>query len=378
MTLTWTDIQQTQEYQDDFERIGMIAQKAIAIEDEIDTTSPFLFILSHLVTILRYHTNHMPDLKDLDLTPFLSLIQNEVGLGLPLTTTFPLVEFLRENKSWFSHRGAEILYDFIGSLVGSPLEIHYPKELIFRMSDPRSCISGAVSTTGGVKAFDLSKQARIRDGKFWAQYTYIVDVLQAQDIIVLSDLIALLQNVHPAGTKMFLRLQFKFVLDTTGYLPELAGFSEVIRDTFQLKKKFPSFDNFLMISGGRTNGLSMRGGTRFNQNFGDRVIRPVIPDQYLQRMSTSRLMSNYIDNQPNRSFSRLRALPDGTYETLYADNDATVLENVRTNVGLSQYQWGSIKDLTWREIKSAAWNLDRANMRGQWMQEQAFVEFREV
>lgn len=56
---------------------------------------------------------------------------------------------------------------------------------------------------------------------------------------------------------------------------------------------------------------------------------------------------------------------DGTYSQVYADNDAKVMANVTTNLGLGQYTYLELKDLTHRQLAYGAYNLDQQNMNGQ-------------
>jgi hypothetical protein len=66
--------------------------------------------------------------------------------------------------------------------------------------------------------------------------------------------------------------------------------------------------------------------------------------------------------------------PNNTYEIVFADNDAIVMQNVSQNVGLAVIEYQDLANLTYRELHYAAYNLDH-NLdynypHETWMQEQ--------
>lgn len=260
LTLDWTTIQASDEYQSDLTLLKDLVVNALGIEDIVDQANPFVYMCANLVATHRYFVRHLPEVKDLDLTPFLNYMQKEIGFDLPLTSNFPTLEFLRESKSWYGHKGAISIFAFIGSLVGSPIEVDAPAKLIFKLDSSRSYLSGKSTHLGGERPFNDSNLARIRDGIYWSQFTYLVDVLQAQNIVNTTDLINLLNNVHPAGTKMFIKFRFNYI--TPQQTVTLLSFKEKVTDSFFLRMPWPSLDNNLILDD-RNSALSMHFGKDF-------------------------------------------------------------------------------------------------------------------
>jgi hypothetical protein len=366
LDLNYSDIQQTEEYQNDVSLLTSILMNAVGNEKIAREAYVFIWIITSLAATQRYFVRHMPDLVDIDTSPFLNLIQAETGLNLPLTSDIPLVEFLRESKSWAEHKGSIAIYDFIGDLVGSPIEVDFPKDLIFKVGKLRTCVGGA---SGGPYSFAQSKMGRIRDGILWAQFTYIVNVLQAQDITSIDDLFNLLNSVDPAHCQMFVKLAFNFSTQTV--VPTVQS-RDFIKDHYVIRNQWPTVGNQWLVGGSAR--VSMRNGNALLMITNINEIPLLQTDSTFRRMSDDTIMHDYITSVgPWAGFSRYISV-NGDYQQVFSDTDAIVLENVSTNVGISQYEWQDLATLTWQELQDAAWNLDQANMRGTYMPNQLDVE----
>lgn len=237
----------SEEYQHDFDMILDILNKSIALDPLFGPDEPTMQAVAYLLSIQRYYIRHFPDQVDIDLTSFIQYIQAMVGLNLPnLKNLLSVSELLRESKRYNGHKTVLPLFDFIGDLIGAKIEIRYPSDLIFRLDAVRSCLDGAVSNHGPL-AWKDSKLAHIEDGYMWSEFTYIVAILQMQQITNLDDLIALLNNVHPAGLRRIIDGYFNYV---AGYDPELdlpLMFKEVFYSGNQMQEGKPTLDNYWLL-----------------------------------------------------------------------------------------------------------------------------------
>lgn len=268
-TLTdWDAIVQTQEYQDDYSLLKNLLTAGIATSLFISQDDVFVGVMAHLIALLRYHIRHLPEVTDIDLSPFLPYIQQEVGIELPLTQAIPVVEFLRENKSWYGHKGTESLYDFIGQVVGSEIEILYPRDHIWFWDDPNCFWSGAESDHG-MLPWNESKVAYWRDGIFYALYTYVVRVLHAEAIVNYQDFLNLIKSIHPAGTQRFIWLESTFITDPTP-ATQMKSFEDLWEYSWQ-RNQWPTWDNGWMWSDPPSK-WSMHGGSSF---YGDMYVEEI-------------------------------------------------------------------------------------------------------
>jgi hypothetical protein len=357
-TMDWDAIATTDEYIADLDTLTNLLMNAVGNNYLAHHAQVFIKIIAHLAAIHRYYVRHFGEIKDLDLTPFLSHIQDEVGFALPLTNDIPLVELIRENKSWYGHKTTEVLYAFIADLVGSPIKLEYPRDLIFTLDSSKAFVGGAVTHNGGILPWDSSNLGRIRDGIYWAQFVYVVDVLQAQEIINITDLINLVVSVHPAGLKRFLNLRYNFWI---AYEPtqNLLGYSELISDWYLIGAPYPTLDNGFTLSDTHSK-LDMHNGNFLLSDVNVKEIPFWNIDVGARRYSHDTLTHVYYLGKPNVGFSRGIGNPDGTYTTVYPDNDAIVYQNVTENVGLAGYPESVLELLTERELQYAAYNLDGA------------------
>jgi hypothetical protein len=226
----WSDIYQNETYQTELKRLLDMITHSLGQENYLDQNTPFVWAAADLGAILRYFSSNIPGVKDIDETPFLNLISQEVGNQLPGTQEIPLVEWIRENKSWNGHKSPVPIFTFIGDLIGSPIEIDYPSDLIFKLDSTRSCLDGAFSL-GGPLPFKQSKLARIEDGFIWGIWTYIVKVLEFQNVKSYSDLLTLLDAVHPAGLLRIIELYDNYLAgqdDTQATV----GINDTVTDNF--------------------------------------------------------------------------------------------------------------------------------------------------
>jgi hypothetical protein len=230
----------SEEFTNDVALLTTLIVNAVGLSQYVDDNDPYVYVLAFLLALQRYYVRHLPDTKDIDTTPYLDLLQAEVGEGLPVVTDIPLVEFIREAKSWAGHKGTEGLYRFIGQLVGSPIEIDIPAKKILMFDSLDTLMDGAASDNG-ILSFDESKLGYIRDGVFYAHFTYVVKVLQAQNIVNFNDLLALLNNVHPSGYQEFLEVDSNYFNE--GVESTQAGTWVHNIDTGIIDTQFPGFDN---------------------------------------------------------------------------------------------------------------------------------------
>lgn len=367
--LTWSDVAQTEEYLNDFDLLLGLMVRSYAMDDTIDETDPFVQILAHIAAIRRYYIRHLPNVRDVDLSPFVSYLQAEVGINLPLTQSVPIAEFLKESKQWFSKKGSVALYTFIGNLVGSPLALRYPKDRIFRWDSRNSRYDGGYSTSGELP-WSTTQLARFH-GPFWSYYSYIVDVLQAQRIDYLSDVFSLLQAVHPAGEFYYPYLYFNYACQPLE-VSNSAAFQVTGNFDWYCKSKFPAWDNGFTWDDPKSR-WDMKNGNILTGLFSVVEAPLLVPDLRVRGIAQDTVSHNYLAD-PGQAFSRQVQTGDLTHITVYADNDAIVMQNVTTNVGIKEIPWSSFETLTWRELQYAAWDLQDQNPEGPWLQEIPFCK----
>jgi len=104
-----------------------------------------------------------------------------------------LRKFIKDAKTFYSHKGNEKSFRFIFNLLRGELRMFYPHKYIFNVSDDKSTLSGLPRDTANEKIHKL------HDNEYWAYYTY--EILSDLDITVYEQIIK--QTVHPAGFKMF-------------------------------------------------------------------------------------------------------------------------------------------------------------------------------
>lgn len=367
LDLNWNDIITSDQYTADLAMLTKIAVDGLGIEEYIAADNPFVFVIANLVAIQRYFIRNQVQVVDIDTTPFLNLIQQEIGFDLPLSPELPTLEWLRESKSWYGHKGAVGLMPFIGALVGSPLEIDYPAQLIARWDQSNTCLSGKVTSHGGLVPFADSKQARIRDGVRWAQFVYFVKVLQAQNLTNYTDLLNLLNNVHPAGTKRFMYYLFNYIVDEPVLTCPGFGGKFIFNPTLRLP--WPTLDNGLLFDSP---------SSQWDQHYPGWIVEmevlslsPYQPGNLYRQVPYDTLTNIYIPGLPWTTVQR-EYWDEATqeYVQLFSDNDSLVYENVTTNMGLASYTYAQIEGLTYRQLQNIAWNNDQKNMQDQpWLHE---------
>ena len=259
--LSWAEIIATDEFQQDYNDVVLpICVKSIGNEIIAQKNTEFVQIVATMVAILRWHIKKIGDQTDLDLSEFIQFLADEVGVALPETSAIPMKEFLRETKTFYGHKTTETLIQFAGDVIGSAVHVYYPAELIFYLDHRRSFLSGAMA--GHELTFENSKRARLRDGIFWAKFVYVVEVLQAQNVINMNDFLAILDSIHPAGMMRFIKLQYNY------WLEELTDdgiecWGEIYRENLMVPEPGSgtggTLDNNFMLSS-RESFLSTRSG----------------------------------------------------------------------------------------------------------------------
>jgi hypothetical protein len=359
LVLDWADICQTTEYQVDFNNVQTLVFNSLGNDTMAQSASAFIYIIANLVAIQRYYIRHISETADdLDLSPFINLIAAEVGLDLPITSAIPLNVFLRENKSWAGHKTTVKLINFIGLLCGSQIQVEYPKDLIFRWGTPRSMFSGAKSPGGGPLPWDQTCLAHWRDGIYWAQFVYVLQVLQAQNVVNITDLINMVKSVHPLGLQRFMNFDLQLITPVT----EPA--------TIPIWNDW-AHDYYTNINPGGWPAWSSSGWSWSTRKpsvywsmhslgylFQFRVTPvPLLKiDTMARRYSTDTLTHQYYLDNPAIGFSRGIGQPDGTYETVYSRTDAIVYQNVTQNVGIGSLPYSVMNSLTLIELENAALN----------------------
>ena len=351
--LDWDEIVLTDEYAEDVLLMSKIIVLAIANEAIVNVENEFVQSMSHFLAVQRYMIRHIPDIKDLEKSAYYDLIAQEIGFNIPTVEGFPLDEFLRENKRWFGHKGTEILYSFLGELIGSPIDIYYPQDLIFKLDSLRSRLSGGASDQG-VLPFKQSKLARFRDGRFYARFTYVVDVLQGQLVTNWNYLNLILDSIHPAGLKRFLKIRHWHLEDLPASSLVESGAYKKSRLYFYALRKYRGLSNGFRLSDPNSCldqlfSFSWVGHTWIRQtaparsfNYGYRVI------------AHDSFMHVFPEGYPDEVFYKWGPGVDGAYQKVYADQDGEILTIQQTNMSLNEIPYGEVKNLTLREMKNIA------------------------
>jgi hypothetical protein len=354
--VNWEEIVETEEFQEEVEVITNLLVASLGSDMVWDATNPFIYTVAYLTAVHRYYIKHIPECGDIDTSPFIECLKKEIGADLPLTDAIPVVEFLREAKNFYSRKGTEVLFKFVGALINSAIEINYPRELVFRFSNPRSRLSGA-SSNHGILPFKQSKLARFAGGSFWTNWTYLVEVKDAQNMRHVEDLMNFLDHIHPAGTARFLTLIYTLVTgaDRPNYSPIIRHFHK--EWTWIQKKKYATFDNNWNF-GSKKAKFSMHGGGLWNKNIDlIRAPRLLVVNSY-RTLEKDSLTVTADPNDPGYIFSRKIPHSDGTYSDGYGDNDDLVAEAQTLNMSVSQATYGVHKDKTYRQVKKIAYGLD--------------------
>jgi len=365
MSISWDDIINTDEYLTDKENITNILKASFGNAAFEDDDEVFIGQIAHLVAVHRYFARHFIEQNDIDDTLFLDSIKNEIGVGIPLTDAIPIKQFLKENKAWFGHKGTELLYTFIGEVVGSPIEVHLPNEMVARWDDPRTCLSGVQGSA--LDSWDSLKLAYLHDGVYWTRYTYLVIILQSHLITNMNDFLALVESIHPAGTKRFFIFKFQYAFDLSDvsiYKP-----STIVKSSYFLRTPYPTLDNNLIASGGDMHCFSMHGGNFWVSTPSVIPIYPLYAAPSYMQIQYEGQLHEQIEDHQNWTFNRRKSIEGDDYEVVYADNDAYLYENQTTNMGAKLLPWGVVSTKTYRELKNIAWDKDQKNQRLSWFQD---------
>lgn len=151
----------------------------------------------------RIHTliEKFPELRDIDLVDdqFLDYLFDEFGVALPRIGVLNRREILRESKNWYMRKGTPVLYKYLAAALGLPISIFEPATLLIRPSDPSTLLSGAMNKPPDAP----SRLGRLRDGIYWAYFTYHIKLSGVQYIEDLTELYQAFALIHPAGTRAF-------------------------------------------------------------------------------------------------------------------------------------------------------------------------------
>lgn len=377
--ISWADVELTESYTTDVELLTELIVKAIGLENEIDENSPFVYALTRLLALLRYKIKFFPEQVDIDNPDYLPLLQAEVGLGLPESDLFPAVELVRENKHWHGRKGNEALYEFIGDLIGSEIELYYPKRLIMCLDDLDTLLDGGESDNGPLP-FKQSKMGRIRDGVLWASYTYIVHVLQGQNVTDLDFLHTVLRLIHPAGTQLFLQVT-SISLGARSHVPEQVGlFNQDSLVTFFTYRDLPSLDNGL-----ETDHLGSMTDTFLDLNFFAPIYiidsRDESSANAFRVITDDGMLHKTIAGKPWAIFSRYKSSnqdEEEDYIKVYPDEDMNLLINQETNMSMSELLYDDIADLEYREIEHIAYDKANQNPPKYWYPDLAMCTIEDI
>lgn len=185
-------------------------------EDVVADTDLQIFVKLLATSLAEYVTkiDNLPSLVDIDLvdSEYLTYLQKQFALKLPDSSTFDSREFLRESKAWYSGKGTNNLYKFIGTITNTSLSTFETSKLVLRTSNPGTRLSGTFSN-GAKLPYEQSKLGRIRDGILWAYFVYILRVQGAQYVSSLSDLFTIIKLNHTAGSQFFSEIDFYWKTD---------------------------------------------------------------------------------------------------------------------------------------------------------------------
>jgi len=352
--LNWDEIVETEEYQDDLALLAKIITQAFGNAQIILENNVFVQVMSHLLACQRYMINHIPDIKDLEESAYLELIAQEIGFNVPVLEGFPMQEFLRENKRWFGHKGTEVLYQFLGALIGSEIEVYYPQDLILKLDVLRTRLSGGASTQGKL-AFKNSNLARIRDGRYYARFVYVVDVLQGQLVDNWQYLFLMLDSIHPAGLKRFIKIRNYYIAeldpeiekDKSGYYRKRRAYFYSFRKYKGLSNGFRLSDPSCMLD--QIYSFSWVGHTWIRQTAPSRSF-----NYSYRTIAQDSFMHVYPTGYPEECFFKWKAGLNGDYEKVYAEDDGEIMSIQTTNMSFGEIPLGDLAGRTLREIKYIA------------------------
>lgn len=375
--LNWDTIKESQEYQDNFSKVKNLLVKSMGNEDIVNSSNPLAHAVASLVAMQRYFVRHIPDLGDLDATPYLDLIRKEVGCDLPFTSKVPVKEFLRESKVWYGTKGTEALLKYAGNLINSQVDVDYPYKRIFRMNSKSTLLNGTPNSPK--LPFKDSKVGYLQDGYFWTSFTYLVTVLNAQNVDNLSDLLTVAEAVHPAGFRSFIRLHHLAFPDED-YPSEAVMFHEYTQETHFLDKNYPTLNNGFRCNDSRSR-LNMKNGVVQLLEFDIQVV-PLLDEIFAvgyRTIDTDTFMHFPPSNIGSHAcFSRyIPDLENNDYIEVFSDNDSLVYEIVTTNMGLKNYNYEDISELTFRHLQDVAYDLDQQNQNTTWFNDMLLVDITE-
>lgn len=364
-TQNWAEIEQTEEYQRDYELLLTVFVNSLGNEAIFDKTNALVQLFAHLLAIHRYFTIHFPEMKDLDETLFVEDMKKEIGYNLPALTAFPTIQLLKESKHWFGHKGVEVLYHFLGSLINSPVELTYPQKLIFHLDTLDHALDGDVSNNGP-KRFAESKLAHIRDGIFWAKFTYVVNILQGQLVSNWTDMDLILKSIHPSGLQMFLHVLNWNYLDRPEEWIDFAGQFQKHRDYFYAFRRYRGLSNGFILD----STDSLLDQLYSHAWVGTTYIRETPSAQsfnYAYRtIAHNGFMHSHPVGYPGECFFKWAPTTDDQYKQVYADQDGEILTIQQTNMSLKDIPYGELKNRSFREFKNIAWNKRGQNPSKNW------------
>lgn len=373
--LDWDAIILTEEYETELALMNKIIVKGIANDGIVDSDNVFVQVMSHMLAVQRYLIKHVPSIKDLDESAFFEYMQKEVGFFVPTIDEFPISEFMKENKRWFGHKGTEVLYEFLGSLIGSPIEVYYPKDLIFKLDNIRCKLDGGESTKG-VLPFKISSLAHIRDGIFWANFTYVVHVMQGQLVTNQLFLNAILKTIHPAGTKMFLSIDDWSVSE---YIDnDLAEGSKSEGTTsFYAFKPYPGLDNGFILDDLNCL-LDQLGGFAWVNTIDIQQSRDEAFFYGYRMIHWDTLLHEYPTDDPSGIFFLWVQDSDDTYKKQYADENADILLIQQTNMSFEELTLGDIEGRSMRELANIAMGNKGKSPDTPWFRDLTLVDIVEI
>jgi hypothetical protein len=330
-------------FYDDFFKVQEAFIRALGTQLHLVTdTKSLINPASYLISQLRYWIHRFPNLIDLDNSPYLTLLTNEIGIDLPRSAKMPLLEMARENRSWYGKKGTESLFKFIGALVGTKLEINTPQDLIFTLDGSKSALSGSMSGSG--TPWNDSKLARIRDGEEWSHYTYIIKALQSQNIQNPDDLIYLINKVHPAGTKYFITWLYNWFVEKVTDNKSQSNYYEDIKWWSQPNK----LDINFKLSSSR---LSMMAG-KYLKGWYVQIIDAIDLLLSARTIYSATLQHTWYEN-PRITFSYY-----GSNNTLVCAKDSSLLKKyLSKDFSLSEVSYKVLKERYLKEIECASYDL---------------------
>ena len=215
----------------------------IIAQDE--NAKAFLFVMARLLSRSFNKLQEFSSIRDASVVDeeFLEFLWQEFGQELP-DVGLSRREWIQESREWYQRKGTKKLFDLIGLMTQTTVEITRPSVQILRLDDPSTLLSGAD---------DDSKVGYLHDGVYWAFYVYVIHVRNAQRFGSRETFLRLLDLNHPAGTKRFHNFYYNFAnelprVPKVGYM-SITHTEQLIQSSFARLDVNFQVDELSLLSG---------------------------------------------------------------------------------------------------------------------------------